>query len=75
MNLVLYDLPDSYFNNYVQEFEKITVADVRKAARAYIHPDKSNIVIVGDVAAIRAGLEQLGYGAAKILSPDGAMIQ
>lgn len=75
MNLVLYDLPDSYFNNYVQEFETIAVADVRKAARAYIHPDKSNIVIVGDVAAIRGGLEQLGYGAAKILSPDGAMIQ
>jgi predicted Zn-dependent peptidase len=75
MSLVLYNLPDSYFGGYVQEFEKVTVADVRKAARAYVHPEKSNIVIVGDVASIRGGLEQLGYGAAKILSPDGVMIQ
>jgi zinc protease len=75
MGLVLYDLPDSYFSNYVQEFEKVTVADVRKAARTYVHPEKSNIVIVGDVASIRGGLEQLGYGAAKILSTDGALIQ
>ena len=75
MSLVLYDLPDTYFNTYVQEFERITVADVRRVARSYIHPEKSNIVIVGDVASIRSGLEKLGYGAAKVLSPEGAMIQ
>ncbi len=75
MSLVLYSLPDSYFNTYVQEFEKVTVADVSRVARTYIHPEKSNIVIVGDVASIRSGLEKLGYGSAKILSPEGAMIQ
>jgi len=70
-SLVIYDLPDDYFKTYVQNFEKVTVADVRRVAQQYLKPSSMNIVIVGDVAAIRQGLENLGYGSLQLLEGDG----
>lgn len=72
--LVLYNLPDNYFNTYVQNFEKITITDVRRVAKKYLNPGAVNIVIVGDVATIRDGLEKLGYGKATILDADGKQV-
>jgi predicted Zn-dependent peptidase len=70
-NLVLYDLPKDYFNKYVQRIQAVTAEDVLQAARNYIHPDRSAIVIVGDVAKIREGLEALGYGPVVLLDSEG----
>ncbi len=74
MNLVLYDLPDDYFNTSVQNIQKVTVKDVRRVAEKYLNPKAMNIVIVGDVATIKEGLEKLGYGAAHMVSADGQMM-
>lgn len=41
---------------------KITAAEVRQAAQRYIDPAHLTVVIVGDVAKIRPGIEALGLG-------------
>ena len=74
MSLVLYDLPDDYFNTSIQNIEKVTVKDVRRVAQKYLDPKAMNIVIVGDVATIKDGLEKLGYGAVHGVSADGQMM-
>ena len=74
MSLVLYDLPDDYFNTSIQNIEKVTVKDVRRVAMKYLNPKAMNIVIVGDVATIKSGLEKLGYGPVHAVSADGQMI-
>ncbi len=74
MSLVLYDLPDNYFNTSIQNVQKVTVKDVRRVAQKYLDPKGMNIVIVGDVATIKEGLEKLGYGSVHPVSADGNMM-
>lgn len=59
-DIYVYNLPDSYFNNYIPNFSKITLDDVNRVANKYLTPDKMAIVIVGDKSAIAPGLSQMG---------------
>lgn len=69
-NLVVYDLPDSYFNEYIAKINAVTLDDVNRVARQYIDPSKMAIVIVGDRKVIEPGLKELGYPI-NILDADG----
>lgn len=60
-NLVAYDLPDTYFNDYITNVNAVTLADVNRVANRYLDPDKMAIVIVGDRKMIEPGLKELGY--------------
>ncbi len=58
-NLVVYGLPDSYFNNYIQNVQAVTIKDVDRVANKYLTPDKMAIVIVGDKEAIEPKLKEI----------------
>lgn len=60
-NLVVYDLPPTYFNDYISKINAVTLDDVNRVARQYLDPSKMAIVIVGDRAVIEPGLKELGY--------------
>jgi zinc protease len=60
-NLITYDLPDSYFNDYVTRINGVTIADVNRVANKYLDPSKMSIVIVGDRKVIEPKLKELGY--------------
>jgi predicted Zn-dependent peptidase len=60
--VVLYDLPLSYYNSYVQMVEGVTQADVQRVARQYINPSSLAIVIVGDRKSIEPGLKAVNAG-------------
>lgn len=60
--LVLHDLPDDYFANFVPAVERITPDDVMRAAERHLHPDRLTTLIVGDLEAIGASLASLGLG-------------
>lgn len=40
----------------------VTVADVQRVARRYLTPDRATIVVVGDLAKVRPGIEALKLG-------------
>ena len=69
-NLVVYGLPDSYFNDYIGKINAVSLADVERAAKTYLDPSKMAIVIVGDRKVIEPGLKELGYPL-MILDTDG----
>ncbi|HRH44727.1 MAG TPA: insulinase family protein [Pyrinomonadaceae bacterium] len=69
-NLVTYGLPDTYFNDYINKVNAVTLADVNRVANKYLTPDKMAIVIVGDRKVIEAKLKELGYGIT-ILDAEG----
>lgn len=58
-NLVVYGLPDSYFNEYISKVNAVTVADVNRVANKYLTPDKMAILIVGDRKAIEPKLREI----------------
>ena len=57
--MVTYDLPNNYFNNYIQNIQAVTLADVNRVANKYLQPDRMAIVVVGDRKAIEASLRSL----------------
>ena len=62
-SVVTYDLPDTYFNSYIERIQSVTLEDVSRVANRYLTPDRMAIVIVGDRKAIEQGLRSLdGFG-------------
>jgi zinc protease len=74
-NLIIYGLPDDYFDRYRERVRAVTAADVLTAARAHLHPDRIQIVAVGDPAAIREPMEALGVGEVMVYDVEGERVR
>jgi len=62
-DLVVYDLPDNYVNDYLAKISKVSLADVKRVANKYLTPDQMAILIVGDRSVIEPRLKQIeGWG-------------
>jgi zinc protease len=60
--LLEYELPSDYFNNYITNILEVSEDEIRNAAQKYIDPDKLLIVVVGDRMKIEKGIKELNYG-------------
>jgi zinc protease len=70
--LVLYDLPDDYFNNYLARVQAVSLTDVQRVAQKYLDPDHMAILVVGDRKVIEPGLRSLGdIGSITLLDAEG----
>lgn len=58
-NLVVYGLPDSYFNEYISRINAVTLEDINRVANKYLTPDKMAILIVGDRKVIEPKLREI----------------
>ena len=61
-NMVMFGLPEDYFDTYRENIASVTTADVLNAAKAHVDPDKLQVVIVGNPEIIREPVEQLSFG-------------
>src|SRR5690606_14926014 len=61
-DLVIFDLPDDYFQQYRQRIADVSPEDVHRVARQHLRLDRLAIVIVGDAERISEDLESLGIG-------------
>ena len=58
-DLVLYNLPDDYFNNYLANIRAVKLEDVNRVATRYLDPSRMAILVVGDRKVIEPGLRSL----------------
>jgi zinc protease len=58
-DVVLYNLPDDYFNNYIARVRAVSVEDINRVANRYLDPSKMAILVVGDRKVIEPGLRSL----------------
>jgi len=63
--LEFYGYPSDYLETYRAGLEKVTIADLSAAAKKYIHPEKMAVLVVGNGAEIKPGLEELKLGKVK----------
>jgi predicted Zn-dependent peptidase len=68
--LVIYKLPDDYFQRYVPNIQAVTAAAIQKAAATYIQPKKFAVVVVGDRATIEPRIRALNLGAIRVIPVD-----
>ncbi|HEU4698900.1 MAG TPA: pitrilysin family protein [Gemmatimonadales bacterium] len=70
-DLVDFDLPLNYYDSYVQRILAVTREDVQRVAQRYVRPDQVSVVVVGDVAKIRPGIEALKLGPVSLRDMQG----
>jgi zinc protease len=62
VRLEFYGYPPNYLETYKTALEKVTVADLDRVAKKYIHTDKLAILVVGNGPEIKPGLDELKLG-------------
>jgi len=70
-NIILYGLPDNYYSTYLQNIESVTLDDVLRVSKKYLDSSKMAVVVVGDLATIRAGIEAAAIGDIIVADADG----
>ena len=60
--LEFYGYPADYLVTYEAAIKKVTLADVTAAAKKYIHPKELAVLVVGNQAEIKPGLDALDLG-------------
>ncbi len=75
-DIVIYGLPDDYFNRYIERVRAVTLDDVNRVAKRYLDPSRLTILVVGDRRAIEAGLRSLPELGTKIMvvDPEGRIV-
>lgn len=68
--LAVYNLPDSYFEDFTPRVNAVTKSDVVDVATRHVDPARSVTLIVGDYQAIEASLPSLGLGEPHLLPTD-----
>jgi zinc protease len=69
--IIRFGLAENYFDTYPGRVSALSIDDVRAAGKAVLHPEAITWVIVGDLAKIRAGVEELGLGPVTVIDADG----
>jgi predicted Zn-dependent peptidase len=69
-DLLVYNLPENTYSNFVDNVNKVTAADLQKLAAQYIQPDKMAVVVVGDRKAIEGDIMKLNLGPINIIPID-----
>lgn len=70
-NIVLYNLPENYYETYLQNINAVTLEDVQRVAKRYLDTSKMAVVVVGDLKLIREGVEKLKLGDIVLCDTDG----
>jgi len=60
-NLVVFGLPDTFYDQYRRNIRNVSTADVLKAAQAYVIPEELRVLVVGDPAIVVEPLEKLKF--------------
>ncbi|HET8649080.1 MAG TPA: pitrilysin family protein [Gemmatimonadales bacterium] len=70
-DLLQFGLPLNYYNDYTNRIMAVTREQVQRAAQQYLQPDHLAVVVVGDVAKIRPGIEALHLGPIELRDVHG----
>ncbi|MDP9176734.1 MAG: insulinase family protein [Gemmatimonadota bacterium] len=61
-NLVVFGLPENFYDAYRENIHAVRPSDVLRAAQAYVFPEMLQIVVVGDPAVVKEPIERLELG-------------
>ena len=71
--LVIYGLPDDYFNRYTERILAVTPSDVERVAKKYINTDNLAFVIVGDRKEVGKSVSALHIAPEKFLTVEDVL--
>ena len=69
-SMVVFNLPEDFFNTYIDHILAVTGDEVNAVARHYVDTTKLVVVVVGDLSKIRNSIAALHLGPLTILTVD-----
>lgn len=74
-DLAVYRLPLDEYAKRAARIDAVTVADVQRVARQWLHPDAMRIVVTGDRARIEKDIAAIGLGAIELRDAYGEAVK
>ncbi len=74
-SIVLYGLPENYFENYLSNIEAVSLSDVQNISKKYVDTSTMAVVVVGDLSVIKNGVLALNLGDVVYCDVDGKPIK
>jgi predicted Zn-dependent peptidase len=68
--MMIYELPENYFNNYIGRILSVTNEDVQRVAKKYMDPEEMAVVLVGDRKEIQEKVVTMKLGPMQTLTVD-----
>jgi hypothetical protein len=65
-NIITQDLPDNYYNSFLENINNVTKEDVQNAAKKYFSPNKTRIFITGKGSEILEKIEGIEFNGNKL---------
>jgi zinc protease len=69
----IYDLPDNYFETFVDRIRAVTAADLQRVAKILVQPNRLAVVVVGDRKVIEAPVQGLKLGPVSFMKVEEAI--
>lgn len=73
-SLFVYNRPLDYYAKLPAKFEAVSVDDVARVAKTYLHPDQLIIVTAGDRSKIEPALKAAGLGPVEVRDINGKLV-
>jgi zinc protease len=70
--LVVFNLPEDYYDTYRENIRAVRPSDVLRAAQDHVSPDMLQIVVVGDPTVVKEPVEDLALGKVSVRSATEA---
>lgn len=75
LQMVKYDLPNDYYQNYDREMRNLKLTSVQQSAKDLLQPDQLNFFVVGDREKVIEGLKDLDFSQIILVDPDGKELE
>jgi predicted Zn-dependent peptidase len=69
-DLVVYNLPDTFFNEYVPKIQAVTAADLQRTANRFLQSNAFVVVVAGDLAKIEQPIRAANFGVVTVITAD-----
>jgi zinc protease len=73
VDLVVYNLPESFFNDYVSKIQAVRSADVQRAATQYIVPNRVVVIVTGDLSKIEQPIKNADIAPVTVVDPAAVL--
>lgn len=73
-NLVIYDLPADFYDQYRGRVRAVTTREILAAAQTHLDPSRLQIVVVGEPETVAGPLDRLGLGPVSIYDDGGRLL-
>jgi predicted Zn-dependent peptidase len=70
IDLVVYGLPETFFNEYVPKIQAVTAADVARAGRQFMQSSAMLVVVAGDLSKIEQPIRDAKFGTVTVVTAD-----